>query len=449
MNSTMALKETKMDPYLAAFEEVEVNKAANTPAWLHSVRKAGISHFAEAGLPTLQNEEWVFTNIAPVADLGFKPLLAPADILPDLQSLEKFGLTPLKGPRLVFVDGHYAPALSHIPTLPAGVLLENLASVLAKTPEKAEKHLAHYAPNAGLAFPALNTAFFTDGLFLHLSKNAVLEEPILAVFVATTQATGAAIHPRNLLIGETNSQALVIEHYVSLTGTAYLTNAVTEIVVSEGARLEHCKLQDENPQAFHFATIHGNFAQNSHLTSHSIALGARLSRNNIDFDLLGTGIEGILNGLYFGTGQQLMDHHTVVNHAQPHCNTHEFYNGIMAGQSRGVFNGKIFVRPGAQKTDAKQSNRNLLLSDTAHVNTKPQLEIFADDVKCTHGCTVGELDEEAIFYLQARGIGKADAKRLLTLAFASEIVERISHPALRDLVNAIVLDRLEHAVELT
>ena len=257
-------------------------------------------------------------------------------------------------------------------------------------------------------FAALNAAFFQDGGFVYVPAGKRVEAPIHLLFISTAKEAGATSHPRNLILAEKGSQVTVLESYVSTGEAAYFTNAVTELVLGEGAVVEHCKFQDESRSAFHMAAVHAQLGRGCNFISHSIATGARLSRNNIRTALAGEGVECILNGLYLTRGDQLADHHMVVEHAQPHCNSHEYYNGILDGRSKGVFHGRILVRPAAQKTDAKQTNKNLLLSEDATVDTKPQLEIYADDVKCTHGATVGQLNEESIFYLRAAGHRRGD-----------------------------------------
>jgi len=306
-----------------------------------------------------------------------------------------------------------------------------------------EKHLGHYSQSEENPFTALNTAFFQDGAFVHVPAGKILETPIHLVFISTARETGATSHPRNLVIAEKGSQMTIFESYVSTVDAPYFTNAVTELVLGEGAVVEHGKFQDESLSAFHIAAIHAHLGRSCNLISHSIATGARLSRNNIRTSLAGEGVECVLNGLYLTKGDQLADHHMVVEHAQPHCNSHEYYNGILDGRSKGVFHGRILVRQAAQKTDAKQTNKNLLLSEEATADTKPQLEIYADDVKCTHGATVGQLNEESIFYLRARGIGADTARRMLIHAFAGEIIERIRHAPAREELDKLVWERLE------
>ena len=407
------------------------------------MRKAGIAHFAELGFPTIKHEDWRFTNIAPITKLPFKPFFASErnGLSADLISKSTFGNLPSS--RLVFVNGHFAADLSTRGILPQGVILESLGSALATHPAPLEQHLARYATTQDNAFTALNTAFFQDGAFLYLPAQATVLEPIHLLFISTAQEAGATSHPRNLIIAEKNSRVTVLESYVAGAEAAYFTNGVTELVVADGAVVEHCKFQDESLSAFHMAAIHAHLGRNCNFISHSIATGARLSRNNIRTMLAGEGLECILNGLYLTKADQLADHHMVVEHAQPHCASHEYYNGILDGRSKGVFHGRILVRQPAQKTDAKQTNKNLLLSEDATVDTKPQLEIYADDVKCTHGATIGQLNEESIFYLRSRGLGAETARRMLIHAFAGEIIERIRHTPARHELDKLIWERLE------
>ena len=417
-------------------------RRANDPAWLFPIRKAGIARFAELGYPTLHDEDWRFTNVAPIATRPFAPVFEPpADVAAD--ALKDFAFAKLPGARLVFVNGHFAPKLSSVKNLPAGVKVGNLAAALATDAAFLEKHLGKYAASADNGFTALNQAFFLDGGFVHVPAGKIVEEPIQFVYVATTKQSGATFHPRNLVIAEANSKVTVLESYVSSGGANYFTNAVTELFAGDNAHLEFVKFQDEAADAFHLAAFHGEFGRASHVNVHSFALGAKLSRNNIRTKLAGEGLECILNGLYLTRDEQLADHHMVVEHAQPHCASHEYFNGILDDKSRGVFHGRILVQQAAQKTDAKQTNKNLLLSDDATADTKPQLEIYADDVKCTHGATIGQLNDESIFYLRSRGIGTDTARQMLIHAFAGEIINRVQHEPAREELDKIVWDRLE------
>jgi Fe-S cluster assembly protein SufD len=381
--------------------------------------------------------------VAPIAKLPFKPVfeVLPNGLTP--QTVAQFTFGSLAARRLVFVNGHYLAKASSIGPGKEGVTLTNLAAALATDSGVIEKHLGCYAQGEDNPFTALNTAFFQDGAFVHVSAGKIVKEPIHLVFISTATETGAALHPRNLLIADPGSQMTILETYVSTVDAPYFTNAVTELVLGEGAVVEHGKFQDEALSAFHMAAIHAHLGRNCRLISHSIATGARLSRNNIRTSLAGEGVECVLNGLYLTRGDQLADHHMIVEHAYPHCNSHEYYNGILDGRSKGVFHGRILVRKAAQKTDAKQTNKNLLLSEEATVDTKPQLEIYADDVKCTHGATVGQLNDESIFYLRSRGIGTETARRMLIHAFAGEIIERIRHAPAREELDRVVWERLE------
>jgi Fe-S cluster assembly protein SufD len=442
-NTFMAqtLEKLKTDTYLEKFEQFEAQ--AQQPSWLFPLRKAGIASFAEQGFPTLRDEDWRFTNVAPIAQRSFQPMSDSNGAHVSVEDLEQFSFSQLPGSRLVFVNGHYAPSLSKVTGLPAGVKAGNLIAMLPSQAAFLERHFARYAATGGNAFTALNQAFFQDGGFVHVPNGVTVEEPIQLVFVATTKQAGATISPRNLVIAEANSKVTVIENYVSLGGAGYFTNAVTEIVVRDNAMLELLKVQDEAPDAFHVATIHGQFGRTSKASVHSFALGSKLSRNNIRAKLAGEGLECILNGLYVTKDEQLADHHMIVEHAEPHCASHEYFNGILDDRSRGVFHGRILVQRIAQKTDAKQTNKNLLLSDDATADTKPQLEIYADDVKCTHGATIGQLNDESIFYLRSRGIDTQTARRMLIHAFAGEIIARIQCEPAREELDKLVWERIE------
>ncbi len=435
-----AMKET--DPYLEKFERFE--EQAKQPAWVFPMRKAGIARFAELGFPTLQQEDWRFTNVAPIAKLPFKPVFRASSNNLTREGIAEFTFGSLAASRLVFVNGHYVEELSSSAgPQPQGVIVSSLAAALAGDTGLIKEHLARYAQGEDNPFVALNAAFFQDGGFVYVPAGKRLEAPVHLLFISTASEAGATSHPRNLIIAEKASQVTVLESYLSLAEVSYFTNAVTEMILSDGAVVEHVKFQDEGRNAYHLASIHAHLERRCNFVSHSIATGARLSRNNICTALAGEGVECILNGLYLTRGDQLADHHMVVEHAQPHCNSHEYYNGILDGHSRGVFHGRILVRRPAQKTDAKQTNKNLLLSEDATVDTKPQLEIYADDVKCTHGATIGQLNEESIFYLRARGIGAETARRMLIHAFAGEIIERVRHAPAREELDKLVWERLE------
>ncbi|MGD0252911.1 MAG: Fe-S cluster assembly protein SufD [Verrucomicrobiota bacterium] len=429
------------EPFLEKFRRCE--SELSQPSWLLPLRKAGIARFAELGFPTLHDEDWRFTNVAPLARLPFKPVFAPvrADITFD--DLNQFAFSRIKCRRLVFVDGHYCKGFTCDQPEEEDKKLDIGSLRSALHGGKVEKHLAQCATGEDNPFVALNQAFFHDGAFIHIPAGQVVQDPIHLLFVSTSRETGTTVHPRNLIIAEANSKATIIESYVTLGGAEYFTNAVTEIIAGDNAALEYVKFQDEAADAFHIATIAAELGRTSNVKVHSFALGAKLSRTNIRTKLAGEGLECILNGLYLTRGEQLADHHMIVEHAQPHCASHEYFNGILDDKSRGVFHGRIYVHPIAQKTDAKQTNKNLLLSDDATADTKPQLEIYADDVKCTHGATIGQLNDESIFYLRSRGIPENTARRMLIHAFAGEIIERVKCEPVREQLDKIVWDRLE------
>jgi Fe-S cluster assembly protein SufD len=417
--------------------------AATQPKWLAPVRKAGLASFADQGFPTLHDEDWRFTNVAPIAKLNFQLAKEVSVNGAETKLIDESAFAKLSGNRLVFVNGFFCAKLSSLKPVAGGVRIENLSAALARDSALIEKHLGKYAHTASNTFAALNQAFFTDGAFIFVPQSVEVAEPVQLIYISSATQNGETILPRNLVIAEANSKLTVVESYISTGNVAYFTNAVTEIFAGDNAKVEHVKLQDEAADAFHIATIAGEFGRTSNVTVHSFALGAKLSRTNIRTKLAGEGLECILNGLYLTRGEQLADHHMIVEHAQPHCASHEYFNGILDDKSKGVFHGRIYVHPIAQKTDAKQTNKNLLLSDDATADTKPQLEIYADDVKCTHGATIGQLNEESIFYLRSRGIGADTARQMLIHAFAGEIIERIKCEPAREVIDKLVWDRLE------
>ena len=427
------------DPYWEKFEHADLSQ----PAWLFPIRKAAMARFAEVGFPTIRDEDWRFTNVAPIAKRAFAPVTKYSRGNLSAADLNRYSFTSLDASRLVFVNGHFSAEFSSVKPQPDGVKISSLAAALKTDSALVEKHLGRYAREEPGAFGALNTAFFQDGAFIYVPAGKTVAEPVHLLYITTPDNVGTTTFPRNLIVAEKSSRLTVIESHVAGGAGAYFTDTVSEMAIGENAVVEHCKLQDESPEAFHLAAICAHLGRSSNFITHSIATGARLSRNNIRTHLAAEGVECVLNGLYLTRDEQLADHHMVVDHAKPHCNSHEYYNGILDGKSKGVFHGRILVRPDAQKTDAKQTNKNLLLSDDATIDTKPQLEIYADDVKCTHGATVGQLNEESIFYLRARGIGAETARRMLIHAFAGEIIDRIRYAPAREEMDKIVWDRLE------
>ncbi|HEY0514512.1 MAG TPA: Fe-S cluster assembly protein SufD [Thermoanaerobaculia bacterium] len=417
-----------VDRYLAEFERFR-RLLPPEPAGLSAMRRAAIERFAELGFPTLRQEEWRLTNVAPIVQGTFHPPESDPD------GVDPARLAPHifdAAARLVFVDGRFSARLSVLGELPAGTIVTSLAEVLARSPERVEPWLGRFASFDHHPFVALNTAFLRDGAFVHVPRGAVTGTIHLLFLSSGDEGRATLSFPRNLFIVGESSQTKIVETYAG--EGAYFTAPVTELVAEPGAVIDHYKVQRESLGAFHMATFQVQAERASVPSSHSISIGGALVRNDVVAVLDGEGIDCILNGLYFADGRQVVDNHMRVEHAKAHCASHELYKGVLDGKSRAVFNGLIHVHKGAQKTDAKQSNRNLLLSRDAIANSNPQLEIYADDVKCTHGSTVGQLDEDAVFYLRSRGIGAEAARSLLTYAFASDIVERIKvEPVRRDL----------------
>ncbi len=412
------------------------------PGRIGLLRQAAFACFAELGLPTTKDEDWKYTSLAPLGQIQFEP--AAETNLPTIEQLDRLAGGPHGdgGVRLVFVDGRHRPELSSRVAGGVGAFIGSLRTAIAERPELVERELARHADYQHDALAALNTAFIEDGAFIHLPAGNVLPAPIHLLFVSTAQGRPTLSQPRNLIVLGAGSQATVIETYAGLSDEVYFTNAVTEIVLAENARLDHYKLQEEGARAFHIALTQVQHGRDSRFNSHSVALGAALARNDVRALFAKEGSECTLNGLYMATGKQHLDNRTLIDHQSPRCTSRELYKGVLDGESRGVFSGRVLVRHDAQKTDASQTNKNLLLSDEALVDTKPQLEIFADDVKCAHGAAVGQLDEDALFYLRSRGIGQEAAKSLLTYAFASEMVNLIPLAPLRARVREVVTSRL-------
>ncbi len=439
---TIEVKESQ-DIYLQTFRDLEKKVAGRSPAWLKSLRTDAIRAFAELGFPTTHLEDWKYTNVAPIASTAFQP--APwASSSEFAQPLSRSPFFDLGCSRLVFVNGHFSKEFSSLAGLPKQVTVASLAETPASNAALLEEHLGRHAEFESHAFVALNTAFIEDGAFIQIPKGVVVENPIHILYVSTSSGPPYVSHPRNLIVAGRESQATLIETHLGLDDNAYFSNAVTEIVAEENSSVDYVKVQHEGPAAYHIATILTRQARNASVTTNSIALGGLLGREDLIAVLDGEGAEALLNGLYATTGTQLIDNHTVIDHAKPHCASREFYKGVLDGKSTAVFNGKIIVRKDAQKTDSKQSDKNLLLSEDAVINTKPQLEIYADDVKCTHGATIGQIDAEAIFYLRSRGIGVEEARNLLIVAFGNEVIDRVKFQPLRDRLKTELLTRLSH-----
>jgi Fe-S cluster assembly protein SufD len=428
--------------YLEQFEKEDIQER---PTWLKELRRKGMDRFLSLGFPTTQWEDWRFTNVRSLADSAFKLVkdCSSVGLTPEkLEYLRHLPLNPMEGCDLVFVNGHYSKEFSSLLNLPKGVRVESLAKLLEEEPELIQPYLGRYIDFQNHPFSALNTAFTRDGACIFIPKGLVVETPIHLLFISQPNGEATVSHPRNLIVAEAHSQVTIIESYVGMGKTTYFNNPVTEIVTKEGAILEHYKLQGESEAAFHFSSVAVHQGRQSQFTSHSVSLGGALVRNDLGTILDEEGAECSLNGLYLGTGRQVVDNHTVIDHAKPHCISNELYKGILAGHAHGVFHGKILVRAGAEKTQARQTNKNLLLSNDAEINTTPLLEIFNNDVKCNHGATIGRLDPNQIFYLRARGIGEENARQILTYAFASDLVGHMKIKSLKARLEEMISFRL-------
>ena len=431
---------------LRDFEEFAANGGGRGPSWLLPLRRAAIDRFAALGYPTPKNEDWHFTSVSPIAEGAFRAGPPAAAVRLEAKDIEPFTFGRPDWIRLVFVNGRFDSALSSDIARPRGVRVTDLAAAWRDQPDLLERHMGKVADFQRTAFTALNTAFMHGGAVIQLAPNVQLDTPVHLVFVSTPDAAGSASHLRTLIVAGHHSKATVVESYVSMGGAAgYFTNAVTEAVLEDGATLAHLKLQTESERAFHVGTLQARQGRDSHFVSFSYAAGGELARTNIYTLLDGEGSGATLHGLYLLDGEQHVDQQTRIEHASPNTFSREVYKGILDGASHGVFNGQVFVRPEAQKTDGKQENNNLLLSPQARVDTKPQLEIFADDVKCTHGATVGRLDELALFYMKSRGIGAERARKLLTYAFAAGVIEAVGLPEVRAELEALTLRRFTGA----
>ncbi len=427
-----AVVTTASHPFLEALLAGGEALPQSPASWFNLRRSLALERANALSVPTTRDEEWRFTDLAPLKKLRVQAVdqtAALVDVAPYI--------VPEAACRLTFVDGVYAPALSSPGALPVGVTVSTLMDGVAANPALMGTHLAAHADFTEQMFVALNTARLRDGAFIHLAPNTALREPLHLLFVATRKESASC--PRCLIVADAGSECTVIEDYVSVTGDAYLTNAVTEIAIKPNARVHHVRLQRESTQAVHIASCAVSLAKDASYVSQSIAFGARLSRYNLDVTHKGEGAEAVIDGLALISGQQCADTHTTMDHAQPNGRCTQLHKTIVGGSAHAVFNGKVLVRKGAQLTNSAQQSRNLLLSPNARVDTKPQLEIFADDVKCAHGATVGQLDAEQLFYLKSRGLHDVAARNLLTYAFGAEIVDRIPVKSLVAQLERIVM----------
>jgi Fe-S cluster assembly protein SufD len=425
--------------YQSSFRALKQSKP--TVAWVEIVRESAMDRFESLGFPTVANEEWKYTNLAVLANDSFRPSEAQSVITS--ADLGRFSFPETASSQVVLVNGLFRQDLSSTAELESIVAVDLFSAIAdARYNKIVRSYLARNANYHDKSMTALNTAFLQSGVFILIPKDTKLEAPVQISFVVDPSEPNIAVFPRVLVVAEENSSAKLIESFVALKDGKYFSNAVVEVVVKQGARVEHCRLQQESLQAFHIANTSVELGSASSYNSTAINLGAKLARHDISVVMDHEGAECWVDGLYVVGNDQHTDTHSVIDHKQPRCNSHQLYKGILDGNARAVFNGKVFVREGAQKTDALQTNKNLLLSPNARVDTKPQLEIYADDVKCAHGAAVGQLDQDQLFYLQARGINPQLGKNLLTYGFAEEVIEKIGIESIRGELDKAVLQRL-------
>jgi len=426
--------------YIDSFAKFEQNLNGAKQKLVHQLRKNAIEEFSKLNFPTVKDEEWRHTNISPLLKYNFTPFEGKVEL--SKADVEKYTFQNMRCCLLVFVNGVFAPELSESGSLPDGTIVKNIASAIEENHPAIDEHLGKYADYKSQIFTSLSTAFTSDGAFIYVPDGKVIEHPIHILFIASTPANSQVlIQPRNLFVAGKNAQVTIVEHYATASENLYFTNSVTEIYTGENAVVDHIKLQEESKKAFHVGRMDAGQERTSNFASHMISLGAEIARNDFNTRFYGEGCESMLNGLFLVDGSRLFDAHTMIDHAKPFCNSHEHYKGILDDTSRGVFNGKVMVRKDAQKTNAFQENNNIILSREALVNTKPQLEIFADDVKCSHGATIGQLDNESLFYLKSRGIGEETAKTILLHAFASDVIKSIKVSAVKDYVEEILANK--------
>ena len=430
----------QLNNYLELFGDFEKSAAGLAQPWLRKMRENAFARFYEVGFPTTHDEDWRFTNLAVLVQTPFRLAASGRHRLSHekLQSYRLMGASC----QIVFVDGRFAPELSFLGELSPRIEVASLAERLASHPETIEKHLGRHLDTQRDAFSALNTAFLEDGAYVRVAAGEVAAGPIHLLFVSmgasNSDKTPTMSHLRNLIVAEENSQVTVVEDYVSLGSGLALCNTATELVAGDHSVVSHYMIEREDTRAFNISTLRIQQGRSANVASHSVLLGGALVRNNVHPVLAGEGGECLINGLFIGRGSQHLDNYMLVEHASAHCGSRQYYNGILDEHAHGVFHGRIIVHKDAQKTDAKQTNRNLLLSDDAQIDTKPQLEIYADDVKCTHGATIGQIEGDAIFYLRSRGIDADSARRMLLVAFANECLDRMNPGPARTHVESLI-----------
>lgn len=428
--------------YKEIFKEQERNLLGLENSFIHQHKLDAFDAFDKLGFPTRKSEEWKYTNVAAFTRASLNPLFFPS---PHLQIKKKDFryYDHIKANKVVFVNGSYQEHLSEILEQDENIIIKSFNKAIEENTETIKKYFNKIARNETDVFTALNTSMFGDGFFIHIKKNTTPKYPILWIFISNDNSN-CIINPRNLIIIEPNAQVEIIEDHQGISETDYFINAVSEVYLEENAIMNITSIQNETSHGLHYiGSLEIQQKRNSQLKCTTISLSGKLIRNNIHTSLTDVGCHADLQGLYYGKDHDLIDNHVLIDHISPHCTSNQLYKGILNDDSNGVFNGKIFVKENAIKTLAYQSNKNLLLSDRATINTKPQLEIFADDVKCSHGCTIGRLDEDALFYLRSRGIGEKAAKALLLHAFAGEILEKIELEPIRQYVDRIISERLD------
>ncbi len=443
----MAQAAKEKENYFSAYKLFAKTREGIDPAWLLNLRERAGESFEALDFPTTRVEEWKYTNVAPILKVPFRQLFDLGEHGLTTESIEPFTFAESRHSRLVFVNGLFSSQLSNLTGLPGEIVVSNLTEVPTEFAKVVSDHLGVYADYHDQAFTALNTAVIGDGAFIYIPKGKAVETPIHLLFISTASEPTVS-HPRVLIVAGEGSIATVTESYFSIGEDVYFTNAVTEVVAAQNATLTHYRLQEESEQAFHIATTQVHQERGSNYTSYAISLGGEIARHSLNVALTDEHIETTIDGLYVVTGKQHVDNHTTIDHQKPHCTSHQLYKGILDDRSRAVFNGIVFVREGAVLTDAHQLNKNLLLSSEATANTKPQLEIFADDVKCAHGATVGQLEDEELFYLATRGIPKDRARALLTYGFAEDVISKIKLKSIREQLDRMVLDKLHQSLEV-
>ena len=424
-----------VDRYLKAFENVKAN-ATSAPAWLLRLREEAMSSFAKHGFPTVKDDAWRYTDVTAIRETPWDFQEAAPELSPE--TVEAFRRQSGRNFLLV-VNGKFSREHSSVEE---GIEVTDLAEAIVSRSGLVEPHLSRCAAPGNDAFKNLNAGLFEQGLFIRIPENRIVKEPVHIVFLAHVSTGSSVFQVRNLILAGKKSKAMIVETYAAENEKSYFTNAVTEILLGEDAQIEHCKIQRESSEAFHIAATQVGQRRGSSFVSFALSTGSRLMRDDCRVLLAEEFASCELNGLYLGDGDQVLDHQTFVDHQKPDGKSGQFFKGLLAGNSRGVFHGQVMVRQDAQRTDAHQTNKNLLLSDTAKVDTQPQLEILADDVKCSHGAAVGQLQEDALFYLRSRGIGEKEAGQMLAQGFAREVIERSSLSFMKETLLELVNEKL-------